>query len=117
MKMYRPDTITGDVVTLHINHGINPKDKSYLYFILPACDRETVAQFDVSRAVSVLRNDSTAQVVKVYSSSSPTLWVISYNGEEIELGRKSFIPGTPGIYLIEDKDGKLISKVYTHFKI
>lgn len=116
MKMYRPGTVDGEVVTLHLNHGVAPKNCSYQYFVMPACDRDSIQQFDPEKKVRVVRNDSSAQILEILGDN-PELWAIFYECGNTDIDGMNFTPEKPGIYLLEKNNGKLQPKVRYDFKI
>lgn len=116
MKMYAPAQIEGDVVSLHLRHGIRPEDASYQYFVLPASTKRNVVEFDPEKHVRIHRNDSEAQIVELLSSAGE-MWVISYTGRAIDIKGERFNPQKPGIYLVEKNSAGLISKIYKHFAV
>lgn len=66
----------GDFVAAWINHGANPKNASYLYYVFPVSSIEKMQQFAKSvsgqnKAVKIIKQDSTAHVVSVPSKK---LW-------------------------------------------
>ena len=100
MGMYRPATIEGEVVSLHLRHGSCPQGAGYQYIVLPACNREEVERFDVSKEVRVLRNDAVAQVVQVPSMGSG-FWMAVYRSQPLEMDGREFCPSAPGVYYVE----------------
>lgn len=116
MKMYRPDTIDGDVVAIHLSHGMAPKNSSYQYFVIPACDRGYIEQFNAHGKVRVIRNDSSAQILEI-RGDSPQLWTIFYTCEKAVIDGLEFTPETPGIYLLEKNNRGLEPKLHYNFKI
>lgn len=116
MKMYAPETVEGEVVTLHLRHGIRPENASYQYFVLPTASKKMTAEFDPEKHLRIHRNDSEAQIVEILSPKSE-IWVISYTGRPIDIKGKKFNPEKPGIYLVEKDSAGLISKIYKHFAV
>ena len=116
MKMYAPEKVEGDVMSLHLRHGVSPVGDSYRYFVLPACGKETVASFNPARQVKIHRDDAGAMIVELLLPKSQ-MWVISYTGEPVDVNGKSFAPESPGIYLVERDHKKLVSKVFSKFEI
>ncbi len=116
MKMYAPATVEGDVVSLHLRHGAKPDGATYSYFVLPACRKNTVAEFDPEKNVRIHRDDSSAQIVELLLPL-PQMWVISYTGNPVKVSGKMFNPGKPGIYLVEKSSEGITSKTYTQFTI
>lgn len=117
MKMYKPATLEGDVVSLHISHGVAPSEGSYLYFVLPATTPEKVTAFNPDDRVRVHRNDSVAQIVELTDAGSHEIWAAVYSAEPIEVDGAGFAPPAPGVYCLE-KAGESYNVVEsTYFKI
>ena len=55
-------------VFLYLNHGADPNDQRYVYFILPAASAEETMSYR-KEDVEILRNDENIQCVKERSSS------------------------------------------------
>lgn len=55
------------LVAVYVAHGINPKNQSYAYVILPNATSDETANYDVND-VQILRNDSAVQAVREASS-------------------------------------------------
>lgn len=104
MKMYRPDTVKGEVVSLHLQHGTHPQDKSYLYIVFPATERSNINNFD-TKSIKVIQNDSTAQIL--YLPHSGCYWAAVYTPGEINAGRTCFTADTAGMYYLTETDGRL----------
>lgn len=45
MGVYAPKTVEGEVMEIYIDHGVQPKNGSYLYIVLPASTMEEVENF------------------------------------------------------------------------
>lgn len=97
MKMYPPQEIEGEVVSIHISHGVAPKDASYEYFVLPAVSAQEVRDFDPSKSVRILRNTAKAQVVELLEGD-PAIWIAAYTTDPIEMDGLTFAPPAPGIF-------------------
>ncbi len=116
MKMYRPAQVEGDVVAMHLSHGLAPENKSYAYFVLPACSRENVENFDVEKRVKIHRNDRDAQIIESFDNGGE-LWAIVYNPATISIGKESLDATHPGIYLFHPHDEHWILKNYSEFRL
>lgn len=97
MKMYRPAKVQGDVVAMHLRHGVAPKDASYHYFVMPATTAGAVESFDPASRVKIHRNDRDAQVVETLGTT-PELWAVVYTPGQINGNGFSFSAQAPGIY-------------------
>ena len=97
MKMYRPAKIEGDVVAMHLRHGVAPRNASYLYFVMPATTAESVETFDAASRVKIYRNDRDAQVFETLGGT-PELWAVVYTPSTIVCGSFTFGAEAPGIY-------------------
>ncbi len=116
MKMYRPVDIEGNIVAMHLSHGVEPADKSYTYFVLPACSRENVESFDAEKRVKVHRNDRDAQIIESFENGGE-LWAIVYTASNISLGKDKFEAQAPGIYLFHPQDNHWILTKSTEFRL
>lgn len=116
MKMYRPEDIEGEIVAMHISHGIAPKDKSYNYFVLPACQREEVEKFEPSARVKIHRNDSDAQIIESLDIDGD-LWVIAYTPGMMSWDDTMFHAQAPGIYLFKHDGNNWVMNDHTLFRI
>ena len=97
MKMYRASKIQGDVVAMHLRHGVSPKDASYHYYVMPATTPEAVEKFNPASCVKIHRNDRDAQIIETLGES-PELWAVVYTPGNITRGDFSFTADAPGIY-------------------
>ena len=103
MQMYRPQSVTGDVVSIYLEHGVSPKDKKYQYLILPAVSETAVKNFNLS-SIRVLHNDEGAQVV--YLKEEKMYCITAY--QPISFILTSGCPldiYTPGIYMLREEGG------------
>ena len=96
MQMYRPQPVEGEVVSLHIDHGVHPQKATYQYVLLPSVSRDQTAAFDLS-SVKVIRNDESAQVV----FAADNYYIAAYQPLKIKLASGlTFEAVTPGVYMI-----------------
>jgi len=104
MGMYRPETVEGEVTSLHLDHGFSPKAGTYQYVIIPATDKETTAAFDLS-SLRIIRNDNIAQAVSL--PKEKTCWVTVRQPVKLKLASGlNFSTKTVGIYMIrQTEDG------------
>lgn len=116
MKMYRPADIEGDIVAMHLSHGIAPADKSYAYFVLPASSRENVEKFDAEKRVKVHRNDRDAQIIESLENGGE-IWAIVYTASSISLGKDRFEARAPGIYLFHPQNNHWILAQSSEFRL
>lgn len=116
MKMYKPANVSGDVISLHIDHGAHPSGGSYHYVVLPAASKESVEKFDLNAEIKVLRNDALAQAIQVPLVDNGC-WITSYTDQPFEIDGKPFAPDAPGVYYAELNQGKWDKKQSAPFKI
>lgn len=116
MKMYQPATVEGDVVSLHLTHGIAPEEGKYLYFVLPASTPAEVATFDAAGKVRICRNDAQAQIIEL-KGENPEIWAAVYEAAPIDIDGMAFSPSAPGIYCIRKGPDGFIIEDSNHFKI
>lgn len=103
MQMYRPTEVQGEVTTLYLKHGASPKQAAYQYLILPAADKEKVADFDLSD-IRILRNDTIVQAV--YAEKKSTCWIAAYRPAQLAVAKGITLNiQTSGVYMIR-KRGK-----------
>lgn len=115
MKMYRPATVEGEVVSLHLQHGVQPRQGAYLYIVFPSSQRSSVDSFDTGE-VEVLRNDSVAQIVSL--PRQRCCWACVYTPGEINIEGKNFSIDAPGIYYLEKAGNEQLSiKLEQAFRI
>ncbi len=57
-----PD-FTDNTFTLWLDHGIKPKDSSYMYMVLPGVSEDEAAAYSLENPITVLANNSTVQAV------------------------------------------------------
>lgn len=115
MKMYRPVNVEGEVMALYVCHGANPENGSYCYVVLPASDKDKVAEFDVN-SIAVIKNDSSAQVVKAVATGSG-YWVVAYDVQPLDIEGVLFAPEMPGIYYVEKNGHGVDVKQKAPFRI
>ena len=85
MQMYPNAEAQADkktVFSLWVDHGIDPKNESYQYLILPASTPATVAQLD-EKNIKITKNDKTAQVVEL--SKEGTSYIAAYQPLQVNL--------------------------------
>ena len=116
MKMYRSGEIEGEVLAMHLSHGKAPKNGAYNYFVLPACQREDIENFNPVSRIRIHRNDSDAQIIESLDREGE-LWVIAYTPGEISLTDIRINADAPGIYLFKRDGEKWIEKDKTLFRI
>jgi chondroitin AC lyase len=110
MKMYRPATVEGEVVSLYLRHGKEPSNASYQYIVFPASRKGRMESFNVEKEIRVICNDSVAQVLQVPSAGTG-YWVAAYRNGDIKIDKTFFRVEAPGIYYVENAaDGLKIKK-------
>ena len=104
MKMYTPAVVTGETVSIHLRHGIQPQHRSYLYIVLPASKRDSVSSFDIKN-VRVVQNDDIAQIV--YLPRTECYWAAIYHPGKMVIEGEPFVANLSGIYKLTKSVGKL----------
>lgn len=104
MKMYTPAVVTGETVSIHLRHGIQPQHGSYLYIVLPDVERNDVSNFD-TKNIRVVQNDDTAQIV--YLPRTGCYWVAVYHPGKMVIEGEPFVTNISGIYKLTKSVGKL----------
>ena len=116
MKMYKPAEVEGEIISLHISHGISPKNGSYGYIVLPASTKETTGSFDVAKEIKIMRNDALVQAIQTPNVDGGC-WITAYTDQPVEIGGKMFSPEAPGVYYAELSNGKWEKKQSSPFRI
>lgn len=115
MGMYQPATVEGEVVALHLRHGVSPRNASYQYIVLPASSKDEVASFEAKKAVKVIKNDETAQIIHV-PSAGKGYWIAAYKPQTLKIDGLSYTIQTPGVYYVEKEGKQLIEKISEPFR-
>ena len=101
MQMYSPQSVTGEVTSIYLEHGVSPENKTYQYLLLPAVTQKTIEKFDLS-SIQILRNDGAAQAV--YLKEKKMYCITAYQPISLTLHSGcSLNIGTPGIYMLCEK--------------
>ncbi|MFT4224526.1 polysaccharide lyase 8 family protein [Dysgonomonas sp.] len=81
MSIY-PENVTGEknIFSLWLDHGMNPKDESYQYMILPASTKDNVKQFDIEK-IKVITNVKNLQAVEFDGK----IYIAAYKPANIQL--------------------------------
>lgn len=116
MKMYKPVTVAGEVMSLHLRHGVRPEEAKYQYLVFPGSSKEKLETFDATKEVRVLRNDTVAQVLQI-PSESHGYWMVVYQKKEIAVDGKSFVPPCPGLYYVEQTAHGLEKRLEAPFRM
>lgn len=105
MGTYDPATVKGEVVSLHLRHGVCPDGGRYFYIVLPEATKDDVKQFNVAKKVQIVRNDASAQILCLPQSHD--YWATVYVPGEISVGRKKISIAKPGVYRLGIENGTL----------
>jgi len=100
MRIY-PDSVVGncDVISLWIDHGIDPKNAAYQYIIIPDIEKKDIPDFNVE-AIKIIRNTKEHQVVALTDKN--LFYIASYGPTKIDLNKDiSFETQNPGLFLLE----------------
>lgn len=116
MKMYKPATVEGEVVSLYLQHGMRPQGAQYQYLVFPNSDRKQIETFQVVKAVRVLRNDAVAQVVQL-PATGKGYWVAAYQATAIAVDGRHFRPEHPGVYYVEQTVDGLKAQLEAPFRM
>ena len=114
MKMYRPATTEGEVVSLYLSHGVKPENAGYQYLVFPDSNKEAIKDFDVN-GVNVIRNDATAQVVSM-PAAGKGYWIAAYKPVQLDMEGLPLEIHVPGIYYVERENGCLQQKSVKPFR-
>lgn len=92
---------SGDVFSLWINHGNNPKKATYCYIVVPGIDSQQKAQNYNTKDIQILKN--TAAIQAVYNKKIEVLEVVFHKAGKISYNGKTIKVNTP-CTLIYKKD-------------
>lgn len=104
MNMYSQDMIENkEVVSLWMDHGLNPDNATYQYMILPAKSQEEVKLFNVED-IQVIHN--TKEVQAVWLVKENVAFIASYIPADIQVCKDIYLKSNEtGLFLIK-KNGK-----------
>ncbi len=100
--------VTGNYVTLWKDHGIDPTMEQYSYVLLPSMNKSSqVKKYYKKPEVKILRNDSSAQIVK---ESTTGLTGYVFWEEDTHLDEETMIQSIshPGIVMTQDQETRWI---------
>lgn len=108
MQMYPEDIVSGNVFSIYLNHGKNPKNASYSYMIIPGADSDLLKNFNCN-TFHILRNDRDIQSVE----HNGVCWASVKNPSALDLSAQTSVNFlTAGLYRIEMHNGKVVSVMY-----
>lgn len=108
MQMYPEDIVSGNVFSIYLNHGNNPKNASYSYIIIPGADSDLLKNFNCN-TFHILRNDRDIQSV----THNDICWASVKNSSALDLSVQTSVNFlTAGLYRIEMHNGKVVSVMY-----
>jgi chondroitin AC lyase len=90
---------TGNVFSLWIDHGSNPKNASYSYIVVPIIDSQQKAQNYNTNDIQIIQNTAAAQAV--YNKSSELLEVIFHQAGKIYFNDKTVKVDKPCALLVK----------------
>jgi chondroitin AC lyase len=96
---------TGNVFSLWIDHGSNPKNASYIYIVVPGIDNQQKAQNYNANDIQIIQNTSAIQAV--YNKKLEVLEVVFYQTGKISLNEKTLRVNKPCALIF--KKGTLIT--------
>jgi chondroitin AC lyase len=76
--------VSGDVLTLHLDHGVQPNQGAYSYMVLPAIDAAQTAAYAAEPPVDILRHDAWVHAVRHRHSGS--IYAAFLGANTLELG-------------------------------
>ncbi|WP_165311590.1 polysaccharide lyase family 8 super-sandwich domain-containing protein [Vibrio ziniensis] len=107
-----PETISKDVFTLSINHGIEPVDQSYQYILLPGSNAEEVSAYTSDIPVAVISN--TEQLQAVRHKELNVTGIVFHKAGEIALADGMVVKANlPSVVLIDESGEAPILSVST----
>ena len=97
--------VSGDVLTLWVDHGTNPDQANYSYIVVPGIDsKEKARAYDLS-AIEILENSSSIQAV--YHKPLGILEMVFYEAGTLTHGNLSINVDKPCALML--KNGRLVS--------
>lgn len=91
------------VLNLSIEHGVNPQNASYEYYILPGTESKNYLEnFDIS-SIDIIANDQ--NISAVYDSNSDVLGIVFWRPGSLDYNGVSIVKDTPCIVMISDYKG------------
>lgn len=101
--------VTRDAFTLHVDHGVQPKDDGYEYVVLPAATPAEVEAYAAAPRVEVLRNDAAVQAVR-HAGLHRTMATFSRAGSlDLGAGRSLEVDQPSLVILDESGDVPVVS--------
>lgn len=104
MAIYPEDYVEEkDIFSLWLDHGLNPKDASYQYLILPASTKDKTKQFNTKK-IKVISNTKNLQAVEFDGK----IYIAAYKSANIQLAKNiHFKTLETGLFILQP-DGKTI---------
>lgn len=94
-------TLKADVFKLWINHGVNPKNKSYAYYILPNMKTDNeVKNYDKDN-IEIIVNDGNTQAV--YNNNHKMYQAVFYKAGQITHNATTIKVNKPCVLMIKNK--------------
>ncbi len=102
----RTGEVTENVLTLWLNHGLNPQGKSYTYYTLPAASMEQTVAMAADPHVDVIHHDNTAHAV--HHSLANTTGIAFFAAGEVELpGGARVSSDKPALVMLRERLGRM----------
>ncbi len=96
---------TGNVFSLWVDHGSNPKNASYSYIVVPGIDSQQKAQNYNTNDIQIIQNTSATQAV--YNKRLDVLEVIFHQAGKINFNEKTLKVNKPCALIV--KKGTLVT--------
>jgi len=103
---YSSDLITGKVFKLWINHGLNAKNSTYEYLVLPSVSPDQLKEYSQQPTISILSNSNSVQAVKL-NNNSLFQFVFHEPKRMTTFSKSNFLESkTPGLVMLESNKSK-----------
>lgn len=106
------DTVSQEVFTLRIKHGVKPQNESYQYVLLPAKSVTDVEAYSNSLPVNIVEN--TASIQAVTHDKLKLTSVVFYQADTVNINKDLIVAvDRPSALIIDQSQGKPIVSVAT----
>ncbi len=98
-------SVSGNVFSLWVDHGINPQNSTYSYIVVPGIDsREKAQAYDLSE-IDILENSEAIQAV--FHKSADILQAVFHQAGSLSQGNRTILVDSPCVLML--KNGSLVS--------
>lgn len=95
-----------NVMTIWLNHGLNPSNKKYVYYTMPAATMEETAAMAANPVVELLHHDNIAHAVKHHKAR--TAGIAFFAAGEVALGNGVVVTSdNPVLVMLRNRLGRM----------